>query len=530
MKVRARYEMLGEAESRAAADARIDWLRRFGERRVNSFEIDERRTIPPHVALEFGNQGLMGMQVETRYGGLGLRTRDMARVLEQASAIDLSLGTFLLVCLGPGVRPIAAFGSEELKAEWLPDLAAGRVLAGYAQSEPGAGANFAALEATATAADGGGWRLSGDKVWIGNATWAGLLTAMAQEVDASGRSRSLLALAVRTDQPGVHFGREMASMGMRGVIQAEVSFRDVAIDPDRRLGAAGRGVEVGVDSMSWSRFIIAATCLGAMKRSAQLLLRFAGRRSIATGRLLDHPVVLDALGDTVARVATSGGLVYHVADLLDEGEGVAPELFAACKIATAEFLGQSVDRMVQALGSRGYDEATGVPQLARDARVTRIFEGPTEALLGFVGAATLSRNSPVDVFLRQRLAADAEADRLEAAVARLREREAALDRAASLDLAGWAGTWALLAGVARADAASAPSAAAERTQRWAELGFATALADAAQGAAAESVRWSAADAEKAVSAFADGIGDVEQTLPGERRTPDPWLRREFDGS
>jgi alkylation response protein AidB-like acyl-CoA dehydrogenase len=528
MKITTRYEAVSDAASRSRGDALVAWLREYGERRINSRLIDERRTIPPYVALDFGNQGLLGIQVETRYGGLGLRSREVARVLEQAAAVDLSLGTFLLVCLFPGVRPLAAFGSDALKQELLPSLAAGRMLAGFAQTEPGAGTNFAAMAARADAEDGG-YRVSGDKVWIGNGTWAGALTVMAQEHDAAGRRKGLVALAVRTEQPGVVLGRELLSMGMRGVVQSEVGFRGVRVRPEFVLGSGERGLEVGVDSMSWSRFAIAATCIGSMKRCLQLAARFGTRRSIATGRVIEHPVIRTWLGEALAMIATAEGLLYRVAERLDAGQGVAAEILAACKVIGSEFLGFTSDRLVQVLASRGYDEANEAPQLLRDARVTRIFEGATEPLVAFVGAAALSPRSDLYAFLRGELAAPAAADDLAAAVQALRARKgpggAALPRTLECALAGWAGLWALVRGVAEEALERGPSADGERTAAWARQRFEQAAARAREGDADERLLLGPGELEKAIAGLADTIGDVDQSLPGGREERDALLRR-----
>ena len=223
------------------------------------------------------------------------------------------------------MRPIATFARDDLKKEILPPLAAGRIYAGFAQTEPGAGTNFAGMATRAIAQPGGGWRLTGDKIWIGNSSWAGVLTVMAQEFDASGKRRGLIALAVRPEQQGVTIGRELLSMGMRGVVQGELHFRDVVVSPDALLGEREKGLEVGVDSMSWSRFAIASTSLGATKRAAQWMLRFATRRQIATGRLVDHPVARGHIGETVAQAAVVEGLLARVAAILDRGEGATRE-------------------------------------------------------------------------------------------------------------------------------------------------------------------------------------------------------------
>jgi len=532
MKVSSRYRAVSDPESRERGDRLVAWLREYGERRLQSRLIDERRSIPVYVGLDLGNQGLFGVQVEEKYGGLALRNRDVARVLEQAAGIDLGLGTWLLTSLFPGVRPIATFAQDALKNELVPALASGRVLAGYAQTEPGAGTHFPAMVARAVARPGGGWLLSGDKVWIGNSSWAGALTVMAHDVAPDGRRRGLTAFAVRTDRPGVRFGREILSMGMRGMVQGEIGFRDVEVDEASVLGDREKGLEVGVDSMCWSRFAIAATCVGAMKRCAQLMLRFASRRSIATGRLLEHPWLRSSLGETTAAVALSEALLYRVAQILDAGRGVAVDVFAVCKLAGSELLWTAADRLVQVLGSRGYDEANGAAQLLRDARVTRIFEGTTEALLAYVGSQALIPTSELYAFVRDELSAGDVADELERAVRSLRGRRfegapgsAEPPRPWQCALAGQAAMWALLVGAASKDLERAPSDALARARDWGRLMLGTACAEAATAPARERAILELGAAEAAVAGYASSIGDVEQTLPGERWGLDPLLRR-----
>ncbi|MEX2205348.1 MAG: acyl-CoA dehydrogenase family protein [Myxococcota bacterium] len=525
MKVASRYTPLGDAESRARADGMLAWLRSFSERRLSSQLMDARRSIQPQALLDLGNHGFMGVQVEEKYAGLALRNRDIARLLDQAAAIDLSLGTFLLVCLFPGVRPIAAFGSPVLKDAVLADLARGRTLAGYAQTEPGAGTHFNAMAAQAVSQPDGRWRVSGEKVWIGNAQWSNVLTVVAHDVDATGRRRGLTAFAVRTDQPGVVLGRELPSMGMRGVVQGEVSFRDVVVDRDHVVGEPKRGLEVGVDSMSWSRFAIASTCVGTLRHSVQLLERFGARREIATGRLVDHPVTRVALGLATVRVAACEALLEAIASALDAGREVDAELFAIAKVAGSEFAWDSCDRLMQGLGSRGYDEANGVPQIVRDARVTRIFEGASEPLFAFVGAAALVPTSDLHRALREELGASAVADALAEAVTRMRSRKLA-DDALSRDwqcaLAGHAAMWAVL--VAALGARSG-GALRERALAWARAEFAAACANAAGGVREEAFLPAAAQLDEAIASVLAPIGDVEQQLPTERWELDPLLRR-----
>jgi alkylation response protein AidB-like acyl-CoA dehydrogenase len=144
----------------------IAWFRQYAARRLNSRIIDERRTIPPYVVLDLGNQGFFGLQVPTRFGGKALATCDLMRVMEQLAAIDMTVATLVGVHNGLGVRPLLQSGSDALRERLLPTLASGRQLAAFALTEPDAGSNPVALRATAVKTTGG-WRVSGEKQWIG---------------------------------------------------------------------------------------------------------------------------------------------------------------------------------------------------------------------------------------------------------------------------------------------------------------------------------------------------------------------------
>ncbi len=528
MKVRRRYSSVAAEISRQRADTLCEWLRDYGSRRINSRLIDERRCIPPHIALDFGNQGLFGMHVEERWGGLGLRCRDFARVLQQAAALDLGLGTWLLTSMFPGVRPIAAFGGDDLKEAVLADLAAGRVLAGYGQTEPTAGTHFPAMETLAVATGRGTWKISGDKVWIGNATWAGVLTVMAHEIDGD-RRRGLTAFAVPMDAPGVVFGRELLSLGMRGMVQSEISFRDVEVGEESILGDRGNGLEVGVDSMSLSRFAIAATCVGAMKRCAVQMARFATRRNIATGRLSEHPVFLAEFGLVTARIAAAEALLDVCGERLDSEGEVPLGLFAVAKVASSEFLWSSVDRWVQTLGGRGYDESNHAAQLLRDARVTRIFEGTSEALLAYLGQEALNPRSDLHELLRSNPAGSGIAEQLSDCVksvkarkalgrARFVERDATPARAWQLDGLGRVAMWAVLLWAMEGASGVDRSALA-----WARQGLDDAIDAASNGTPAESVLRSPDQVGAYVERYVRDVGDVLQTLPGGKEELDPLL-------
>ncbi len=212
--------------SHRIADELIEWLRSYAATRINSRVIDDRRTIPPHVILDFGRRGLFGLQSPTLYGGLGLSQTDTLRVLEQLSAVDLTLATFVS-SHAIGMHAIQYHGSANLLGSLLRDLATGRVLCAFGMTEPGAGSNPRAMSSTAVADGCGGWLLSGTKSYVDSGAWAGVFTVLAQTRDENGKSQGISAFAVAQGAAGLTIGGEAPTLGLRGMVQNTISMHEV---------------------------------------------------------------------------------------------------------------------------------------------------------------------------------------------------------------------------------------------------------------------------------------------------------------
>jgi acyl-CoA synthetase (AMP-forming)/AMP-acid ligase II/alkylation response protein AidB-like acyl-CoA dehydrogenase/acyl carrier protein len=514
--------------SRAAADALIGWLRQYAARRLNSRLIDERRTIPPYVVLDLGNQGFFGLQAPREYGGLALAACDLMRVLEQLAAVDLTIATMVGVHNGLGLRPLLRFGPAALQRRLLPQLASGRQLAAYAQTEPQAGSNPLAMQTRAVRVPGG-WQLSGHKHLIGLGAWAGMLTVLAKAVDAGGAPLGVIALLVPEDAPGLAQGPEALTMGMRGMVQNTVTFDAVFVPDEQVLLAAGEGMEVARDAMGFARLGIGALCVGAMKRCAQLMARYAARREVGTGRLADNPVTLACLHELTCAIHALEALVRAIAAALDARMALPQEASLACKVLASELLWQSADRLVQLLGGRGYLENNVAPQLLRDARVLRILEGPSETLTMHLGAGAAQPDNGVERFIAGALGRPLLAAELAAAVGEARPGAADTADAAAMQWLdyrrGELCAWALLLGATEQRAMLDPGArAGAAAADWARARF-----DAARlalgAAAGAGARPGASELLARIDGYADAIGDVEQALAGEADRLDPLLRR-----
>jgi hypothetical protein len=229
--------------------------------------------------------------------------------------------------------------------------------------------------------------LSGEKAWIGTASWAGVINIFVQALDRERRPLGITGFVLRQGTPGLRQGPEALTLGMRGMVQNSIYLDDVRVGAEHLLGEVGGGMEVAQDAMMLGRLGIAAMCVGAMKRCAQLMLRYSERRTVATGRLLDNPVTLSRLSELTAATVAVEALVDVVNTALDAAVTVPVEIYAACKTSGPEFLWTGADQLVQLLGARGCTETNLVSQVLRDARVAP--EGPT-TLHMFLGSRVLA--------------------------------------------------------------------------------------------------------------------------------------------
>lgn len=388
-----------QLESHQKAEELISWIRQYATTRINSRVMDERRTIAPHIILDLGNQGILGMQVPKRYGGLALSTVDLMRVIQQLTAIDMTLGTFVGLNNWLGIWPIQMYASEEVKQELLPRLAWGRELAAFAFTEPGAGSDARSIRTVAVPVGPQQQAISGEKSWIGSGAWAGVTTVFVQQLDEQQRPSGISGYVLKADTAGMSQGPEALTMGMRAMIQNTVKFDAAQVEEKYLLGAKNFGMDIAQDIMMHARLGIAGLSLGGMKRCAQLMLRYARRRRISTGLLLDNPVTQARLSDVSAAITAVDTLVFSVGRFMDQGVAIPSEVFTACKSSAPELFGEAADHLTQLLGARGYIETNGAPQLLRDARILRVFEGPTETMNMYLGGRILKGGADFFAFM-----------------------------------------------------------------------------------------------------------------------------------
>jgi alkylation response protein AidB-like acyl-CoA dehydrogenase/acyl carrier protein len=389
-----------ERQVSSRCETLLAWLRKYATDRIDSRLMDERRCIPPYVVLDFGNTGLMGLHLGQDYGGADFCWVDSLSVYEQVGAIDLTLAAFLGVHNILGTIPLRDHGTTAAKSRYLPALATGRILGCFALTEESAGSDPRSIQASATPADDR-LLLNGHKIWVGSGCWSSVTNTIVKEYDRSGRLIGASAFVLSSSAKGLRQGEEALTMGVRAMVQNSIYLTDVSASDEDRLSVAGAGMAVAQQAMNFGRLGIAATCIGAMKRCLTSLHRYGRRRHISTGFLSDNALYSTRLSDMIVAVEAIDALVYKIGWMLDFQLTVPEHLYACCKILGTEYLWKCVDTTMQFMGGRGYIESNIVPQLFRDARLFRIFEGPTETLLAYVGTAMLSGQPDMEAFVSE---------------------------------------------------------------------------------------------------------------------------------
>ncbi|MEY9889828.1 alkylation response protein AidB-like acyl-CoA dehydrogenase [Catenulispora sp. MAP12-49] len=511
------------------ADGMIEFLRQYSDSRLDSWLMDERRSLPPSLVSHFGAEGLLGLRVDRKYGGQELSYTDTFRVIRQAAAIDPNLAVLLVVHNSLGIPPIRDFADEETKQRVLPVLATGRGLTTVATSEPGMGSNVVrGMTATAVRQADRSFIINGDKSWISLGAASTYITVLARLQEPNGRKKGITAFLLPTSTPGFRPRSEAMTIGLRAIPQDHIALENMRVPASAVLGPEGGGAAVAQNSFRTGRAFLAACGTGAMQRCVQIAERFASRRSVATGRLLDNGVTQKVLADCAAAARTVEALVFSVADRLDHGGPVPDEFFFACKIIGCELAGQVVDQCVQLMGARGFVDTDIVGKYFRDFRVLRIFEGATEAMSVFIGTRILRdldsfHTTMVKSFGTTRMGSDLKAglhDLVERAGTGLTPQQSHVLARAVGDVACWGITAAAIAETAENSRTDLDVYAAY----WAAQKLEQRLVSA-RSEVQPALALSADALAMHIAKYVGAIGDTQQSHGGERRTLDAFLQR-----
>lgn len=337
-------------------------------------ERDRTGRFPIEQLAELAELDLLAMKVPVTDGGAGTDNVGYALAM-QAIAQACASTAVILASSNLASKILADHASPEQKERWLRPYAQGKLgPASFALSEPSCGSDAAALTTTARK-DGEHWVLSGAKMWITSAAYAGIHVVFAR-TDGPGPS-GITCFVIEKGTPGLSIGKEEDKMGQRASGTAPLHFDECRIPAANLVGRRGEGYAIALSALAPGRVGIAALALGLGEAALAAGLAYACERKAFGKPLADFQNTQFVLADCRTELDAAWLLTLRAARLLDSGDKAAAEGSIA-KVFATESCGRIVDKMVQLHGGYGYSRDYAIERIYRDARVTRIYEGTSE--------------------------------------------------------------------------------------------------------------------------------------------------------
>ncbi|HCE28376.1 MAG TPA: acyl-CoA dehydrogenase [Comamonadaceae bacterium] len=360
-------------------NALLDSVGRFVRERLVPAEntVAETDEIPADIVQEMRDLGLFGMTVPEEFGGLGLTMEEEVRVLFELCKTSPAFRSVIGTTVGIGSQGILMDGTEAQKAEYLPRLATGELMASFALTEPEAGSDAASLRTTAVR-EGDHYVVNGTKRYITNAPHASIFTLMARTNPEDKGAGGVSAFIVDAKSPGISFGKIDKKMGQRGAHTCDVIFDNCRVPAANLIGLKeGQGFKTAMKVLDKGRIHIAAVCVGVAQRMLDDALRYASERKQFGQAIGEFQLVQAMLADSQTELYAAQCMVVDAARKRDEGLNVSTEA-SCCKLFASEMCGRVADRAVQILGGAGYLSEYGIERFYRDVRLFRLYEGTTQ--------------------------------------------------------------------------------------------------------------------------------------------------------
>jgi alkylation response protein AidB-like acyl-CoA dehydrogenase len=365
--------MLLSSTQQAIADA----VRKFAQERIrpSTQRFEAQGGYPPELFMELAELGLMAMTAPEEKGGAGSDYVSYAAALIEIAAADGALSTIISIQNSLIVSALLKDGTPEQQERFLPALTSGRMLGAFALTETEAGSDAAALR-TRAAKVPGGYVLNGTKQFITSGKIGGLAIVFAVTDPTLGK-KGMSAFLVPTETPGYNVDKVEHKLGQAASDTCSLSFNDMKIPTELRLGAEGQGYRIALSNLEAGRIGIAAQSVGMAQAALQLAVGYARERSSMGKPIIEHQAVGFRLADLASRLEAARHLVFHAASVKDAGAPCLKEASMA-KLIASETAEAVCSGAIQTLGGYGYLEEFGLAKIYRDVRVCQIYEGTSD--------------------------------------------------------------------------------------------------------------------------------------------------------
>ena len=356
-----------------------DTVRDFANQEVKPIaeELDRTKAFPYELVAKMGELGLMGIPFPEQYGGGGADTLAYALAVEELTRIDSSVAITMAAHTSLGTMPIHMFGSDEQKADWLPQLCSGQKLAAFGLTEPDAGSDAGNTQ-TRAELDGDEWVINGSKQFITNSGTdiSGCVSITAVTGRENG-DREISNIIVANGTPGFEAGEPYRKMGWNASDTRPLTFDDCRVPEANLLGPRGDGYKQFLTILDGGRIGVAAMGVGLAQGALDEAISYSKERRAFGQPIGKFQAIQAKIADLSAQIEAARLLVYRAAILKDRGENFTLTA-AQAKLITGRLAVRATEEAVQIHGGYGYIEEYPVCRFYRDAKILTIGEGTDE--------------------------------------------------------------------------------------------------------------------------------------------------------
>jgi alkylation response protein AidB-like acyl-CoA dehydrogenase len=348
-------------------------VQRLADTRIRPFAaaVDDEERFPKESREAFCTLELPGLAFPSDLGGGDGDLMAQVIAVEEIAKVCASSALVLLIPWA-ALTPLVRFGSEELKRRIVPDVASGKSLASFCLTEPGGGSDLPSLKSKASRTNDG-WVISGHKRFISNVGWSEWYAVLARTAE-----KGFGVFLIHRDDPGVSFGKPERKMGTRGCPTGDVLLDQCTIPLDRVIGDPNEGYTYMMETLSYTRPLIAAHALGIAQGALDAAITYTSQRTQFETVVSRFQIIRGMVADMTTRVEAGRSLLYRAVEEARANDDRARAFASMAKLFCSDTAMSVTTDAVQLHGGYGYIKDYPVERMMRDAKVTQIWEGTNQ--------------------------------------------------------------------------------------------------------------------------------------------------------
>ncbi|KAI8866142.1 acyl-CoA dehydrogenase NM domain-like protein [Ramicandelaber brevisporus] len=354
-----------------------DLARKLTEEHIipNAAHHDRTGEYPMEIIKTAWEAGLVNLHIAEEYGGIGAGSLSSSIVTEEFARGCTGIST-AIEANTLAESPLLIAASHEQKKKYLGRMTEEPLVASYCVTEPGAGSDVAGLK-TRAEKKGDKWIINGQKMWITNGGYANWFFVLAKTDPSANAGKAFTGFIVDGDSPGITRGRKEWNMGQRASDTRGITFEDVEVPDENRLGAVGQGFKIAMGAFDITRPLVAAGAVGLARRALEEATKYSLERKTMGTPIFNHQAIAFKLAEMAIGVEASRLLVWRSAWLRDQN--LPNTYYASCaKALAADTANKNASEAVQIFGGNGYNSEYPVEKLMRDAKIFALYEGTNE--------------------------------------------------------------------------------------------------------------------------------------------------------